>query len=134
MVIRNNNIQRLRRIGYLVQAADAAVHGNNQRGTLFRNIFQSFVIKAVALTLTLRNVGGNPAAALLQIQVQQGGGTDSVHIIVAVNRNLLACRQGPLHTLNRALHILQQKRIMKGCSTAVEKITHRSCILQTALQ
>ena len=134
MVVRNNNIQRLRRIGYLVQTADAAVHGNNQCRTLLRNIFQSFVVQAVALTLTLRNIGGNLTSALLQIKIQQGGGTDSVHIIVAVNRNLLACRQGPLYTLNRALHILQQKRIMKGSSAAVEKITHRSGILQTALQ
>ena len=134
MVVRNDDIQRFRRIGYLAQTADAAVHGNNQCRTLLRNIFQRFVIQAVALAFTLRNVGGNPAAALLQIQVQQGGGTDSVHIIVAVNRNLLACRQGPLNTLNRALHILQQKRIMKGRSAAVKKITHRSCILQTAFQ
>ena len=134
MVVRNNNIQRFRRIGYLAQTADAAVHGNHQRCTLFRNIFQRFVIQAVAFAFTLRNVGGNPAAALLQIQVQQGGSTDSVHIIVAVNRNLLSRRQGPLNALNRTLHILQQKRIMKGSSTAVKKITHRSCILQTALQ
>ena len=134
MMVGNNNIQRLWCIGDLAQTADATVHGNNQRGTLFRNIFQSFVVQAVALAFTLRNIGGNPAAALLQIKIQQGGGTDSIHIIVAVNRNLLACRQGPLNTLNRALHILQQKRIMKGRSAAVEKITHRSCILQTALQ
>ena len=134
MVVRNNNIQRLRRIGYLVQAADAAVHGNHQRCTLFRNIFQRFVIQAVALAFALRNVSGNPAAALLQIQVQQGGGTDSVHIIVAVNRNLLVRRQGTLYTLNRTLHILQQERIMKWRCAAVEKVTHRSSILQTALQ
>ena len=134
MVVRNNNIKRFRRIGYLAQTANAAVHGNNQCRTLLRNIFQCFVIKAVALAFTLRNIGGNLTAALLQIKIQQGGGTDSVHIIVAVNRNLLSHRQGPLYTLNRTLHILQQKRVMKGSSAAVEKITHRSCILQTALQ
>ena len=39
MVVRNNNIQRLRRIGYLVQTADTAVHRNHQRCTLLRNIF-----------------------------------------------------------------------------------------------
>ena len=134
MVVRNNNIQRFRRIGYLAQTADAAVHCNHQRCTLFRNIFQRFVIQAVALAFTLRNVGGNPAAALLQIQVQQGGGTDSVHIIVAVNRNLLACRQSPLYTFNRALHVLQQKWIMKGRSTAIQKVAHGISILQSTLQ
>ena len=72
MVVRNNNIQRFRCIRYLMQAANAAVHGNNQCRTLLRNIFQCFVIKAVALAFTLRNVGGNLTSALLQIQVQQG--------------------------------------------------------------
>ena len=134
MVVGNDNIKALRRLLHLMQTADTAVHRNHQRRAALGNRAQRLVIQAVALTLALRNIRLHLRSTPLKIKIEQGGRSNSVHIVIAINRNLLSCRQRTRDTLHAALHILKQKRVVKWLRAAIEKIAHRINAVHATLQ
>ena len=63
--------------------------------------------------------------------VENYGGCDAVHIVVAVDFNLLAPRDCALDALNRAVHIFQEKWIMEIFDTRIQKVQDRIGIAET---
>ena len=133
MVVGNDDIKALRCLLHLMQTANTAVHRNHQRRAALSNRAQRLVIQAVALALALRNIRLHLRSTPLKIKIEQGGRSNAVHIVIAINRNLLSCRQRTRDTLHAALHILKQKRIVKWLRTAIKKIAHRINAVHTAL-
>ena len=99
--------ERVGKLHFLV-AGNAAVHRDQQRGTLIVQALNRLAGQAVSVLNTAGNISQTANAAALQIILKQHGGRNAVHIVIAENGNGLAVCNGALDALHGLVHILHQ--------------------------
>ena len=97
---------------------DAAVHRDDQADLLPVQLADGRLVEAVALLEPAGDIADAPASPAAQEVHQQAGGGDAVHVVVAVDGDLLAPGQGGADTRDGAIHFPQRKGIAEGLITA----------------
>ena len=101
-------------VGGLLHGGDAVVHRDDQGIALVRQLFQHVLVHAVAALGAQGQFAAHLRAQVGEILVQNGGGGDAVHVVVAVNDDGLAVLHGAVQPLHRLVHIPDGKRIGQG--------------------
>ena len=108
-------------LGDLLDRGHAAVDREHQPAALVGQARERFALDAVAFLEAARQVPGDVGAELAQDQDGERGGADPVGVVVAVNADLLARRDGRTDRLDRAGHVPEQERIVPGHSPFEER-------------
>ena len=106
---------------HLGQAGDAAVNGNHQADALPVKVLQGRFSETVAFGQAVWYVRNGFATKESQPFDQQGGGADTIGIIVAVDGHLLAGEQSPVNPGHRLVHIGHQERVSRLAFIAGEE-------------
>ncbi len=115
------------RIGYLLRGFDAAVEGDDERHPLAGGVIDSLDGDTVPFGVAVRYVKEQVAVAdVPQELVDQRHGRRSVHVVVAVDHDLLLVADGCLDTLHGAVHVLHQEGVVEVRELRIEK---RMCLL-----
>ena len=97
-----------------MHAANTTVNSNDQGGATVGNGLQRIIIQAIALIFALRNICFDFSAPALQINIEQGGRTDAIHIVIAINSDFFSRRKRAFNATHGLFHILEQKGVMEG--------------------
>ena len=95
-------------------SGDATVHRDEQAAALVVEGLDGRLVEAVAFAQTVRDVIGAVGTHFSQILDHDAGGGDTIHIIVAVNGDLLFVFDGLTDLVNGLVHVLQQEGIMNA--------------------
>ena len=108
-------------IFHLMDGGDAAVHGDDQIHTLLGQMVHGPTVDAVALVQAVGDVIDHMPPLAAQIVGQQTGGGDTVHVVVAVDSDLLPMGQGLPDAGDRHVHVLHEERFLELLFTAGEQ-------------
>ena len=108
-------------LGDLLDRGHAAVDRQHEPAALVGQAGERLALDAVAFLEAARQVPGDVGAELAQDQDCERGGADPVGVVVAVNADLLARRDGRTDRLDRAGHVPEQERIVPGHSPFEER-------------
>ena len=102
------------RIDNLFRGFDAAVQGDDEPHALAGCEVDAFDRDTVTFGITVGDVEHQVFVPdLAQELVNQRDGRTAVHVVVAVNHDLLLVRNGLFDPLDRLLHVLHQERIVQ---------------------
>ena len=104
MVIRDDDVELPRHRRDIVDRGDAAVDGDEQ-SRYRRDPLERRPMEAIPLRKPVGNVEIDRRAQRTQAAVEQRRRCHAIHIVVAVNRDVLAALYGPPDARDRALHI-----------------------------
>ena len=115
VVVADDEIHALRlRIDNLFRGFDAAVQGDDEPHALAGREVDPFDRNAVTFGIAVGNVEHQVFVPdLAQELVNQCDGRAAVHVVVAVNHDLLVVAHGALDPLDRLVHVLHQERIVE---------------------
>jgi len=115
VVVADDEIHAFRlRIDNLFRGFDAAVQGDDKPHALAGGEVDTFDRNTVSFGITVGDVEHQVFVPdLAQELVNQRDGRTAVHVVVAVNHDLLLVRNGPFDPLDRLLHVLHQERIVQ---------------------
>ena len=107
LVVVGDDHVHAQRVGevYLLHAGDAAVHGDQQAGSLAVQALDGVDAQAVAVLDAARDIVQHIGAPALEIVHQNTGGGDTVHVVVAEHGDPLVVGQRPLHPLHSLVHV-----------------------------
>ena len=115
MVVGDDQVDaQLPGVGGLLHGGDAVVHRDDQGIALVRQFFQRVPVHAVAALGAQGQFAAHLRAQVGEILVQNGGGGNAVHVVVAVNDDGLALLHGAVQPLHRLVHIPDGKRVGQG--------------------
>ena len=115
VVVADDEIHAFRlRIDNLFRGFDAAVQGDDKPHALAGGEVDTFDRNTVSFGITVGDVEHQVFVPdLAQELVNQRDGRAAVHVVVAVNHDLLIVRNGPFDPLDRPVHVLHQERIVQ---------------------
>ena len=123
MVVANDVVDTLLfGIGHLFGRFDAAIERDHKAHSLACGVVYTLDRHAITLVITVGNI--EPQVVVSQPSeegVDQRYGRRSVHIVVAINHNLLTVFDGTFDSLHSAIHILHQERIVQLFELRVEE-------------
>ena len=96
----------------LFLGGDAAVHRDEQTAAVIVQALDGRYVQAIALFQAVGDVIGAIGTHLLQILDHDAGGSDAVHIIIAVNGDFFFVFDGPANFSHCLVHVLQQEGIV----------------------
>ena len=112
--------EALRGLG-LSERAHAGVDGDDEADALGIRGFKHAGLQAVAFAQTMRNMEANRAAEHLDCGLEQHNGGGAVDVVVAVEEDWFAARDGGLNAFDCGRHAQHQKRIVKLGYFRIEK-------------
>ena len=124
VVVADNEINTLFLcIDNLLHGLDTAIEGYCQRHALARGEVDTPDRYAVAVVVTVGDVENKVLVTYLAKKlVYQRYGRGAVHVVVAIDHDLLIVGHGALDALHRLVHILYQERIVQIGELRVEKL------------
>ena len=96
----------------LLHGGDAAVHGDDELHTLGVETLHSGGAQAVTLLHPVGDVGSDGRPQGAEVVGQQAGGGDAVHIVIAIDRDVLSAVYGGPDARHGSVHIPQKKRVV----------------------
>ena len=112
VVVRDDHVDaELPRPRRLVHGRDAAVHRDDERHARGGKLFNRGGVHAVALRQPVGDIERAVRPAGAEIVRQHAGARDAVDVIVAVDRDLFALRDGAREPPHRLRHVRQQQRV-----------------------
>ena len=122
MVVADNHLQALAAgVFDLVDGLDAAVERDDELEAAVRGPVDALVGHAVALVVAVGNVEIHLVGETLDEGIDQRDGGRAVHVIVAVDQDLLAGGDGAVQPLHRLVHVLHQEGIVEGVQRRAEE-------------
>src|SRR5262249_1281668 len=114
VVVGNDQVQsEAARFLCLLDAADAAIHRDDERRAAEPYLLQSLGIKTVALVQAVRYVEVAGAAHQAQSLPKNRRPGKAVDVVISVNADPLALLNRPPHALGRVWHTRQQRRVVE---------------------
>ena len=122
------------RIDNLFRGFDAAVQGDDEPHALAGCEVDAFDRDTVTFGITVGDVEHQVFVPdLAQELVNQRDGRAAVHVVVAVNHDLLIVRNGPFDPLDRPVHVLHQKRIVQVGEARLKELLRLFYIVYASL-
>ena len=110
-------------IGNLFRGLDAAVQGDDEADALVGRQIDPLDRDAVPFGIAVRDVEHQVFVPdLAQELVDQRDGRAAVHVVVAVDHDLLIVRHGALDPLDRLVHVLHQEGIVQVRETRSKEL------------
>ena len=109
------------RISNLVHGGDAGVHGDDEIGTVLRQLVHGRAGHTISLADAVGNITGYIRADRGKIEVERGDGGHAVHVVISVDDNIFPCRHGAQHAGDGRLHILHGERVAENATVTVQK-------------
>ena len=100
-------------VGHPLHGGDAAVHGNHQAHPLPGQFLHRLPVDPVALGQAVGDVVAHVTALGAEIMGEQTGGGDAVHVVVAVDCDLLPVAQGAANPGGGQVHVFHQEGVLK---------------------
>ena len=111
------------RILHLVDGLDAAVQRDDQGEAAVRRPVDALVGHAVTLVVTVGDIEIHPVGKTLDKGIDECDGRGAVHIVVAIDEDLLTRGDGLVQPLHGHVHVLHQEGIVEGFQAGPEERT-----------
>ena len=122
MVVADDDLQPLAAgVLHLVDGLDAAVQGDDEPETAVGGPVDALVGHAVALVVAVGDVEVDLVGEALDERVDERDGRRAVHVVVAVDEDLLAGSDGAVQPLHGHVHVLHQERIVQRIQARAEE-------------
>ena len=112
--------------------ADARIHANDQPHPVGGGTLDYFVAHAVALADAVRHMKISRPAAQLDGRLQYDDRCCAVHVVVAVNENLLFAFQCRFQPIERGFHAAHPQRVVKIAQSGRKKARSRFRFVDSA--